>query len=218
MNKTQKINKNFNLANKGLCDINKKYKIEKLLIDINTEFYANNFEKCIELCDEVLFFEPTLIYPLGYKAASLFNLNRFEEALFYYDIVLQNEFNPDHTSVEQKYGPLNIEDEYWIYIAGKGLSLQFLGRYEEAIVCLDKSLEIKPHYYVNLRGKAECLENLGKIKEAIVVCETSLIFNTINGTYPQYRRFIDKYYKLIDARKKNLVWTHSYLGKISIIN
>jgi len=56
----------------------------------------------------------------------------------------------------------------------KGASLANLGRYEDAIHCLDKALELDPHYAGAWDNKGGCLELLGRHEEAIVCFEEAL--------------------------------------------
>src|SRR5207253_2236366 len=49
----------------------------------------------------------------------------------------------------------------------KGLAFHRLGKYEEAIKCYDKALEIDPNYVTAWNNKGYTLDKLGKYKEAI---------------------------------------------------
>ena len=55
--------------------------------------------------------------------------------------------------------------------------MENLGKYEQALSCYDKSLEINPRYYEALSGKGICLVKLGKYEEALICCNKALEIN-----------------------------------------
>jgi len=57
--------------------------------------------------------------------------------------------------------PLNIKA-----LKYKAYSLYFLGRYDEAISCYDKAIEVEPESPSNYEGKSRALEKLGRVEEA----------------------------------------------------
>jgi tetratricopeptide (TPR) repeat protein len=59
----------------------------------------------------------------------------------------------------------------------KGISLGRLGRYEEAIACFDKALEINPNFAMAWSEKGVCLNNLAKHDQAIECYNKSLEIN-----------------------------------------
>jgi len=56
----------------------------------------------------------------------------------------------------------------------KGISLHSLGRYQEAIYCLDKALEIDPRYAAAWNNKGNSLDSLGRHQEAIYCLNKAL--------------------------------------------
>jgi tetratricopeptide (TPR) repeat protein len=56
----------------------------------------------------------------------------------------------------------------------KGLALDNLGKYEQAIECYDKALEIEPNYILAWYNKGNALGNLGKPEEAIECYDKAL--------------------------------------------
>jgi tetratricopeptide (TPR) repeat protein len=65
------------------------------------------------------------------------------------------------------------ELEIWEW-NNKGGSLYTLGRYEEAIPCLDKALELDPRYSNAWTNKGNSLDNLGHHEEAILCYDKAL--------------------------------------------
>lgn len=61
--------------------------------------------------------------------------------------------------------------------SNKGMSLENLGRHEEAIRCLDKALELDPSNYTAWNNKGISLANLGRNEEAIQCLDKSLEIN-----------------------------------------
>jgi tetratricopeptide (TPR) repeat protein len=58
--------------------------------------------------------------------------------------------------------------------SNKGISLDSLGRYEEAIQCYDKAIELDPRWAGAWIGKANSLNNLGRYEEAIHWCDKAI--------------------------------------------
>ena len=56
----------------------------------------------------------------------------------------------------------------------KGLNLNHLGRYEEALHYLDQALELDPRHVGALSIKGSCLNHLGRYEEAISYCDEAL--------------------------------------------
>lgn len=56
----------------------------------------------------------------------------------------------------------------------KGLSLSKEGKYEEAINCFDKSLELKPEWHEALNGKKDTLKSQGDYFRGKVVITIKL--------------------------------------------
>jgi len=68
------------------------------------------------------------------------------------------------------------ELEAW-EIVNKGVALGNLGKFDEAIVCFDRALEINPEYAEAWYNKGFALGNLGKFDEAIVCYDRALEIN-----------------------------------------
>jgi len=66
-----------------------------------------------------------------------------------------------------------FKNESMFYFA-QGYSLGNLGKYEEAIVCCDKAIEIDPDNVAAYHNKGIDLDSLGKYEEAIVCCDKAI--------------------------------------------
>ena len=67
-----------------------------------------------------------------------------------------------------------LPDETAVFWSNKGASLGCLGRYEEAIRCCDKALDIDPQYTRAWNNKSNSLKSLGRYEEAIRCCDKAL--------------------------------------------
>ncbi len=72
--------------------------------------------------------------------------------------------------------PERKELEAW-ELSNKGVSLANLGKYQDAIACYDKSLQINPRYALAWFNKGSDLESLGMHQEAIACFDRSLQIN-----------------------------------------
>lgn len=195
----KKLSEDSSLAKRGLRDIGIWPKVQTLLKEIEKQYFAHNYQKCIDICDEALASEPLLYVPLCFKALCLVRLEKYEEAIIWFDKALQTELPLEITPLEQKYekvAPVYTKPDFEIVIGNKGFCLLQLEKYEEAITCLDKALEINPQNYINLENKGLCFEKLGQIDEAVDNYEKSLILRPINDKYYDFKDFIDKYFGL----------------------
>lgn len=195
----KKLSEDSSLAKRGLRDIGIWPKVQTLLKEIEKQYFAHNYQKCIDICDEALASEPLLYVPLCFKALCLVRLEKYEEAIIWFDKALQTELPLEITPLEQKYekvAPVYTKPDFEIVIGNKGFCLLQLEKYEEAIICLDKALEINPQNYINLENKGLCFEKLGQIDEAVDNYEKSLVLRPINDKYYDFKDFIDKYFGL----------------------
>ncbi|MGD2072199.1 MAG: tetratricopeptide repeat protein, partial [Candidatus Thorarchaeota archaeon] len=62
---------------------------------------------------------------------------------------------------------IKIDPQYALAWSNKGLALDNLGKYEEAISCYDEAIKIDPQYALAWSNKGLALDNLGKYEEAI---------------------------------------------------
>jgi len=97
------------------------------------------------------------------KAVSLGELGKYEEAIIYWDKVLET--HPEDTDA----------------LYNKAVELYNLGRNEEAIIYYDKVLEINPNYTAALYNNGVILSDLSRYEEAISYYERVL---EINPTHP----------------------------------
>ncbi len=196
----KKLSEDSSLAKRGLRDIGIWPKIQTLLKEIEAQFFAHNYQKCIELCDEALASEPVLYVPLCFKALCFVRLEKYEEAINWFDKALQTELPLETTPLEQKYEkdkPVYTKPDFEIAIGNKGFCLLKLGKYEEAIPYLDQALKINPQNYINLTNKAFCLSELGKNDEALIFYEKALVLQPIADKYYDFKGTLNDYYQLL---------------------
>ena len=96
------------------------------------------------------------VQDLCYKGINLSSLERYEDAICFFDKALDIEPN--------NVGALN----------DKGKSLNSLGRHEEALHYLDKALEINPLFASAITNKGLSLSQLGRSEEALRYYDKSL--------------------------------------------
>jgi len=113
-----------------------------LLSGMHSSFSQEQFP---EISDEDL----ELLEEFFEQAEDLLEEENYEEAISFYDIVLEIE----STDIDALYG--------------KAFSLDNIGKHEEAILFYDKVLEIDSTDFDALNGKALALDNIGKHEEAI---------------------------------------------------
>src|SRR3989338_1587787 len=106
---------------------------------------------------------------LNQKGNDLFDLERYDEAISYYDQVL--EIDPDDV----------------VALTNKGLALRNLERYEEAISYYDRVLEIDPNDALVLNNKGVALYNLDRNEEALDYYDMALEIDP-NYVSPLYNK------------------------------
>jgi tetratricopeptide (TPR) repeat protein len=128
------------------------------------------------------------------KGASLAALGRYDEAITWYDRVL--ELNPlDSAALSNKGTALDAlgwteeavayydraiacdpEDAFaW---SNKGDALREEGRHQEAIACYDRALELDKHHVSAWTNKAVALAQLGKNESAVACCDRAIQLDT----------------------------------------
>jgi tetratricopeptide (TPR) repeat protein len=132
--------------------------LREKLCEIYLRETGNNFK--IEETQEELETEELVL-----KGISLIELNKFKEAIEYFEKILELD-------------PTNVRS--WV---GKGVSLINLGLWRESITCLDKALELpssKKVLILALNNKGIALDKLGKQQEALSY------FNKVIDLNPKY--------------------------------
>jgi tetratricopeptide (TPR) repeat protein len=92
-------------------------------------------------------FMEIIVNNLGDK---LFYSKNYEDSILYFDIAI-------------KYFPDKADKAYF----NKAVSLHYLFRYEEALQCYDKAIEINPEFSFAYSNKGNVYKDLGKLDEAI---------------------------------------------------
>ncbi|MDJ0647779.1 MAG: tetratricopeptide repeat protein [Xenococcaceae cyanobacterium MO_188.B19] len=118
------------------------------------------YPKVLDLCDYLIdYFDNNselLLILWVIKGVALGNLDKYEEAIKFFNKVL--EIKPNH-------------DEAWNNL---GVALGDLGKHDEAIASFDKALKIKPDYDLAWNNRGGALNDLGKHDEAIASFDKAL--------------------------------------------
>jgi tetratricopeptide (TPR) repeat protein len=128
----------------------------------------NRNSEAVECYTKSLELDPTNANVWESKGNTLRDLKRNDEAVACYDKSL--ELDPNRIPVlRSKLGILyDVRDrlcEIWV---GEGAALRELGRYEDAVVCCNKALEINPNHVDAWECKGFALSSLHRNKEALV--------------------------------------------------
>lgn len=161
----EKLSENSKLAKRGLRDLGIWPKIKTLLEEIETQYFNHNYQKCINLCDEVLATEPFHFPSLYYKAYCLSWVEDYNEALVWVDKVLQ------------------LEPDFERMFPYKGNCLVKIEKYNEAMAWFDRALKATPEDTMILQQKAFCFKKLGKINDAVTYFEKFLTKNPKDDIY-----------------------------------
>jgi len=138
------------------------------------------------------------------KADILFELNRFDDALRYYDKIL-------------KIDPKNHET-----IEDKGIALAKLGKYSEALICLGKAIKIEPKCYRAKFNKADILTTLNRNSEALEKLielhpRNSESFTNNAHTLMKLRRYQEALTSINKAIELNPLGDNAYYNKACIL-
>jgi len=149
--------------------------ISFILKHANQFFDAKRYAESISIYDEVLEIDPNNVIALGKKGEAYARLGNFDDALFYFDQVL--ELNP--TQSDSSRNPyfdlaLEIDPNHINALLKKADSLLKEESFEEAISYYDKVLEIDQESITALVNKARTLEKLGNFEEAMINFEKTL--------------------------------------------
>ena len=74
---------------------------------------------------------------------------------------------------------LEINPDFTNALYNKGVTLSNLGKYEEAITWLDRSLDINPNFVDAMYNKADVLGELGKYEESLVWTDKALTLKPV---------------------------------------
>ena len=96
----EKLSEDSSIAKRGLRDLGIWPQMQILLKEIEKQYFEHNYQKCIDLCDEALASEPLLSVPLRFKALCLAWLDKYEEAIIWFDKALQTELTLEIAPLE----------------------------------------------------------------------------------------------------------------------
>ena len=144
---------------------------------------ADTLEKAINLYNQAIELNPSLLPALFWRGSVLDDLGRYDEAIVSYDTALEVE--PENAQVWYFRGialynsskveeamssydkALQINPNYHKVWYCRGNILDSLEKYEEAILCYDKALTIEPNDSESWRSRGNSLLNLERYEEAI---------------------------------------------------
>jgi tetratricopeptide (TPR) repeat protein len=116
----------------------------------NLYYWSKMYKESVEMYDKAIqFFDNKVLYIYSNKAGSLYELERYDEALAAYNKAIE----------------LNLFDED-VYNS-KGNTLIALGKYEEAIESYNKALELDDKFAVVYFNKAICYIHLDNVTETL---------------------------------------------------
>lgn len=81
-----------------------------------------------------------------------------------------------------------MDPNRYVSLVNKGVCLSRMDRFEEALVCYNKALELKPNSFEALVNKGNCLRGLGKPKEALKNYDKAIKINTKNEYVKNLRK------------------------------
>jgi tetratricopeptide (TPR) repeat protein len=161
-----------------------------LEIDLNNTDALNNkawalyelkkYEESLECCNKALKVDPNDIDAWTHKGWALQELKKYDEAIECWNKSIQIDDNNNHVNEWNKdtqtiiHHNLKGRSETAIFnrifaekLINKGTAYNFLKKYDLAIECFNKALEIDPKNGVLWNKKGFALGNLGKYEEAI---------------------------------------------------
>lgn len=166
-----------------------KTKIHKLRLE-------NNFTEIIKLCDETIEKDSKDEDAYFFKATSLIELKKYDEAIYNYNEALK--FNDKNINIY-----LNI-----------GIAKLNLKEYIEAIKYFSKVLELNPNYEIAYINRSSCYEKLEQYQDAIKDLDKAIELNQYNENAYFYRgvykQFIGLYDNSIDDFSKTISIIDSY--------
>ena len=155
---------------------------------------ADTLEKSINLYNQAIELNPSLLPALFWKGSVLDDLGRYDEAIVSYDRALEVEPENSQTwhfrgialynlgKVEEAMlsydNALQINPNYYKVWYCRGNILDSLEKYEEAILCYDKALTIEPDDSESWRSRGNSLLNLERYEEAITSYNQALKYNS----------------------------------------
>jgi tetratricopeptide (TPR) repeat protein len=74
----------------------------------------------------------------------------------------------------------------------RGSSLRLLGRYDEALVSLDRALALRPNYFKALNNRGAAMEGLNRLPEALASYDRALAIAPDQGVTQQPRPRVDR--------------------------
>ena len=124
--------------------------INEILREGQRAWNLGNPKDAMKFYDRMLTLEPKNTEALLKKGHALGKLGRYEQAILYYDKVLEKEHN-------------------LLAVLNKGLACHYIEKYDEAITCYNIVLDEKPDNPTALYNKSSSLVKSNRIKEGLEI-------------------------------------------------
>lgn len=164
---------------------------EELRTKIHKLRLENNFTEIIKLCDEAIGKDSKDEDVYFFKATSLVELKKYDEAIYNYNEALK--FNDKNINIYFNIGIINLT----------------LKENNEAIKYFSKVLELNPNYEMAYINRSSCYEKLGQYQDAIKDLDKAIELNQYNENAYFYRgvckQFIGLYNNSIDDFSKTIL-------------
>ena len=133
------------------------------------------YDEALECCDKIIEIDPNDAAAYTSKGLALNGLKRYDEALECWKKAVEIDDNyvgiwskKIHSLQDSRgYDDSNLIRILVIKLAGKGMSYAFIKKYNEALECSNKALELDPNSSDNLNNKAWALNGLKRYDEAL---------------------------------------------------
>jgi tetratricopeptide (TPR) repeat protein len=137
--------------------------------------FLKKYDEALECCDKIIEMDPNDAAAYASKGLALNALKKYDEALECWKKAI--EIDDNYVGIWSKkihslqdstrYDDSNLIRVLVIKLAGKAMSYAFLKKYDEALECSNKALELDPNSSDNLNNKAWALNALKKYDEAL---------------------------------------------------
>jgi tetratricopeptide (TPR) repeat protein len=148
------------------------------------------YDEALECCDEIIRADPNDAAAYTSKGLALNGLKRYDEALECWKKAVEIDDNyidilskKIHSLRDSRgYGDANLIRILVIKLSGKGMSYAFIKKYDEALECSNKALELDPNSTDSLNNKSWALNALKKYDEALE-CSNKALELDPNGAW-----------------------------------
>jgi tetratricopeptide (TPR) repeat protein len=150
----------------ALYDLEKE-RFANLIDEANSYYEKKNYIKVIEICDKAIETGKENYIPYLYKAKSLQQLSRYEDAISCYDKVLSIDKNNQEAISNKEIAKANIKKQRYLSIIEE-IKVSYTNKdYSQVIILSDKSTKLEPDNPISYLYKGHAFNELKKYEEAI---------------------------------------------------